>query len=91
MESNPKQIERLARPWIDLAYPRPQAEREAREDQRVAATWRAQGMTKRDVNRALQKLRSVRDLFVVDARGRLRPAPMGPSIIQTKRKNRKER
>src|SRR6266545_738021 len=49
MESNPKQIERLARPWIDLAYPRPQAEREAREDQRVAATWRAQGMTNRDV------------------------------------------
>ena len=75
------EFRRLVRVWMDLGYSRHQAEREAREDQRVAAIWLSQGMKKADVHRALTDLRSVRDLFVVDKQGRLRPKPMGPSIV----------
>jgi hypothetical protein len=75
---------------MDLGYSRRDAEREAAEDQRAAAIWRSQGMTDADVNRALTKLRGIRDPFIVDAKGQLRPAAMGRSIIDAKRKNRKD-
>jgi hypothetical protein len=82
------EFQRLVRVWMDWGYSRRESERLAREDQRVSAVWRDQGMSQADVNRALAKLRSIRDLFVVDRRGRLRPMPAGPSIADLKRKNR---
>jgi hypothetical protein len=82
------ELRRLTRLWMDLGYSRREAELAAREDRRVAAIWRSQGMREADVNRALAKLRSMRDLFVVDDQGRLRPAPMGPSIVDVKRQSR---
>jgi hypothetical protein len=81
------EFQRLVRVWTDLQYSRREAEREAREDQRVATVWRTQGMTQANVNRALAKLRGERDLFVADKHGRLRPAKPGLSIFG-KRKNR---
>ena len=81
------ELQRLIRVWLRLGYPRRQAERFAREDVRVSAIWRTQGMTQADVDRALAKLRGVRDLFIVDEQGRIRPADADPPSTR-KRKNR---
>ena len=85
--SSDAELQRLVRVWMAWGYSRRESEQLAGEDQRVSAIWRDQGMTPADVNRALARLRAVRDLFIVDERGHLRPEPSGPSIFG-KRKTR---
>lgn len=82
------ELQRLIRAWIAMGYSRRAAESEAREEQRVSRVWRSRGWSQADVNQALAHLRAQRDVFIVDARGRKRPANPGPSIFSQGRRER---